>query len=752
MTRYIALCLVATHTKMAFGFLSNTRGDNILGMDRRAVVGVVILVVVGAAAGMFLLGGGGTDGGDSGETPNAALDTVPDGVDGVIYVDGNVTEDEMMLETLDGGLQTAWWFLDDGEAPSIDVVTETLDTEGIDYEATTAFLKDPTGEDAPSDYAGATVELGSGSTPQDLVSLLEEEVGELESDTYSGVDVHKVDLVEAAEETNISGVTDQLDVTGLIGEFVGEDTTAWVASIDENTAVLGSAAAARDAIDVHQGEADPVEGPVRISHEEATPAPIEATLDASILESTLAPLPEVAGVISPDVQGALEITGGEPALITSSLDVRDRNIDTDSFEQTEEIRNIFGDEARNGTIGTMTFDVVITMVEKSGGEDLFRLFKDFVDPDTILDDPKNISELDVRDRAGGGRNGRHINFEIPLFSEQLVDYVGAFVDEFADDPEPRQMVPADAQSIVQVDATEAQSTDALFQEATAAGLLETEGDISAQQALDYARTETDLTFDTATTFRGEGDYQATYVETDISVGKDGLLDRAYRRELRDRTGEDFDLREQAKGYNSVDIFQSPVPDQPLNLTRYLSGFQTTTAAEWFAPISNTSLLFGTEEAVKDAIDLYRGVNATAQTPLHEAHNRTEGTLRASGTVDSGVLGEYADAIDETLGDALSGTDPAVLSTSLDQSGSGPVLGVQIDAGDESGASDLADALEAAGVTEATADSGSVSERAGYSVEGRYLTLEVPYELSSLGDDVESFVQMFGDEPFPSVTG
>ncbi len=719
MVRYIAPLLFALHTKMAPGFLSSDGETEILGMDRRlvGVVALIAVVVVGGVAAMWLLS-------DDGADVNAQLDVVPDGADGVIYVDGTVMEDELMLETLDGGIEVGWWFLDNGAAPSIDVVLETLDTENIDYNQTTAFLQTP--EEEGDDYAGAYLELGPDSEAADLVSLVEDEIGELDQDEYNGVDIHAVDIVDAAEDVDLEGVTDELDITALITEFIGEDTTAWIATPDDSTVILGSDEAVADAIDVYQGDADPFEGDVRNSHEELTAAPVELTADVDLIDE---PLADVASVVSADVATALSLTGGNPEYVSAGYDVRDRNN------------------------GTMTLEAIISMERQSGADDLFTLFENFVDVDEVLDDPESIAELDVPDRAGGEQRGDRIQFEVPIFPEQMVGYVADFADEFGPSPEPYEMMPERATSIVELNGslfTEGAAQDETVAEAIDAGVFDGENSPPVAEVLDRAQAD-ELNFTSATTFYGdEDDYVGTFVKLDGPAAD--LIENEIRQELLDAESEGYTFREDEEGYRHTDIYELPELDEELTLTRYLSGFQADGQTEWLVPISNDSMLLGTESAVTDAIDILRGVAAPGDTPVHETYNQTDGLITATGDVTDKPVDAYAGTVDTELESAISGHAIDILSVGYDlRTDSAVTLGAEFIAPDDAGGDALAASLGE--VVSASADEQAlddpVHERAGLSQDGQSVTLDIPYLPADLVGDMAAFIDEFGTEPFPT---
>ena len=571
---------------MASRFPTGDGGDG-AGVDSRRLVAVLVVVGVvagGGVAATTFLGGGG----DAPES-NAQLDSVPSGVDGLVYVDGKVTSDEFTLNTLDGGLEVGWWFVDNGTAPDISVVLETLDTQNISYENTTVFLQSPA--EGPSDYAGSVVNMGPDSEASDMVALLEDEVGadQLQSDTYNGVDIHTLDIVEAAAAADVEGVTDELDVTGLLREFVGVETAAWVATPDENTVILGSEAAARDAIDVYQGEADPVGGDLREAHEAAETGPVEATVSPNIVDE---PLIDILGVVSSDAALLLDITNNQPEFLSVTYSVRDRE---------QEL---------------LTFDVVATMADASAAGDLLSAMERAADTSTSLEAPSIINDSKAIDRSAAEQNGRFFHIEIPTLPIQAATYVAQFVDAYAPDPGPTELVPGATEEVDLVDGQNG---------SFAAGLAERSEDWTADEVAAVLDTA-NVSYNSSTTFTAEdGEYAATYVRLDDTTGEEFIQSNirgAFQRASggSDPIGTEPD-RENHKGYRHVDVYNVQNTSTEPDLTRVLSGFEAD-GTEWVVPIGNNSVLFGDIDAVTDAVDIFRGVAAPPGTTPSRFQSRS----------------------------------------------------------------------------------------------------------------------------------
>lgn len=534
---------------MASDSLKDRRERSLLdehGRTLAIVLAVVVVVgVVGAVAFMMM--------GDDDEGDAATIDNVPDGVDGVIQIDGDVTDDDLVLETLDDGLATAWWAIDTGIAPSIEEVLGLIGEDEVDYERTTAFFSaDLEGEE----YAGAIVEIdGDGMA---IVDIVEDEVGELDQTEYEGVDVYQIDAEDAAEEADTA---EEYDLTGLITEFVGEDTTAWVAPVGNGTVILGSESAARDAIDVHNGDADPQGGDLAAAHDRAEDGPVKLTVDVPAIENAIdhedIKIANLANVVDNEIAAGLELVGGSG-----------HNVDLLSGTYNPADR-----EQR-----TATFDVQAMMDDEEGAESLMGLFEDRIeDTDSVLDDPEDILSTTPSQRAAGHQEGQYVNLEIPEMPETVVGHVAGLVDEFGGELLERtalDLVPADV---------EAENVHTY-------SYADLDHDI---EELDDRELERIASF-TA------GDEVATVVELDEDG--DELVDLVV-----DHSGADVTVHEDREGYRLVDITAFDTDEEP-EITEVLSG-EVAADTEWMATVSGSLVVFGTQDAVEDSIDVYRGIAA-----------------------------------------------------------------------------------------------------------------------------------------------
>ena len=533
---------------MSSDSISDRREQGLLDrVDRRAVGLVVVIVAVVAVGAAVLVLGGGGDG--SGDGPESGLDYVPQSADAVVQINGSATEDELVLETLRGGdggnatglLDAAWWLVNDGESPSVDELLSIIDDDAVEYETTTAFL----GSGNETAYAGAVVEVENDSSA--VVDLVEEEVGNFSETEYSGMTVQEISAGQAAQQADVAA---EYDLTGLLTQFVGNGTKAWVATLDSETAVLGSKAAVQDVIDIEQGDATGLssDSQLRTSHERLTPGKIELTVNTSLLPEE-ASLADLAFVIDEDIGAGLRLVGG----------------------QGEGVEFLSGSYTpRDTDAGTATLYAQATMPDSGGSENLIGLFEQRVGEEAITrvnDSPEAIRTLPPSQRAKASRSGKYVTIEIPEMPARVVGYVADIVDEYGSqfvDRGPSALVP--------------QTVDA-----------------ANVSALDDTQ-DANVSVSNATVFSGADGYVGTVVELS---DQQALLDEINRTSGLSRT----------TTYREVDVY-AVTGDEPA-VTAALSG-SAEANTEWVAPIGGDLVVFGTEQAVRDSIDIYRGVAAPQQ--------------------------------------------------------------------------------------------------------------------------------------------
>jgi hypothetical protein len=534
---------------MSSDSLKEHRERSLLPSNRSLAVGAAILVavVVVAGAAMMVLS---DDGDVDGET-GAQLDSLPQGTDGVVYLDGNATEDELVREFVDDGMANGWWLANEGVAPNATEVFAALNTSAINYRGITAFY-----QYQEETYAGAVVEVDNAERVVDFIEL---EVGDLEETEHEGVTVYNIN----PNRTERSSRSTQYNLIDIIGEFIGSETEIQLATLDDGTVVLGSQPAVEDAIDVEEGIAEPLseDSDLHTAHRRAESGPIEATINTTPLNTV-----ELASVLNDQISAGIDLvrtSGGEVQLVSMSYNVADR-------EQ-----------------GTIRFDVQATMRESEGAKDLMNMLNTRVEnPDEINNDtPEQIRRVGATKRIKGSRDGRYVDIVVPEIPDTVAGYVANYVDKFGPPTEPRTLVPQQANNWTEVSV----DNDAL-------------GNL----------TGLGIEIDSAVTFSRDGEeYAGTVVRmTDASSGDSEFfinkLEDEIAVEFPDQSTT-FNHRENTFGYRDVDIFEADLPEQPAVTAALSSSTQGT--PDWFALGDDQTIIFGTEEAVKDSIDIYRGAAA-----------------------------------------------------------------------------------------------------------------------------------------------
>ncbi|WP_154551451.1 hypothetical protein [Halorhabdus sp. CBA1104] len=231
---------------------------------------LAILVIVGgaAAAGVFVATGGDvpflSDGADS---SSPALDTVPEDVDMVMYMDSGIVDDQTTETMVDGALEmSAQNPYYSGPTSYSDMLEQVksespLDVDG--FHSATMFARYPDTQTGMAQYVGFIVKTDWSET--DLISTIEETAGTgtLEEQSYAETTVY------------------------VQSQSYGPDT--WVAAMGDGTFVIGYEGTVKDAIDVENGDAEAFSGDLRQSFENlrdgyvkfSSTMPAQATQQAS---------------------------------------------------------------------------------------------------------------------------------------------------------------------------------------------------------------------------------------------------------------------------------------------------------------------------------------------------------------------------------------------------------------------------------------------------------------------------------------
>ncbi len=509
------------------------------------VVGVVLVVAAGAGVAMLLMSGDNTAEGSAA----AELDSVPQDVDGIVYLDENATEDEMVAEIVDGGIQVGWWLADNGTAPSLDQILSTVETDSLEFEGATAYYRSQ-----QNPYVGVVVETGN---PDEMVSTVESQVGNFSETDYNGTTVREIEAAEAAQQASLAG--GEYELIDVVRQFVGGETTLALSQLDDGTVVLGSRAAVEDAVDVHQGSAEPLDpdSEIRSAHERAERGPIAATINTTTLNT-----PDLMNVLNEDLAAGVslvETSGSQVDFVSATYQVR------------------------NESLGTIGFKVQVAMDGSGGAGDLMSMFNSRVDnPDEVNNDtPEKIRRVSATKRIKGEKNGKYVDLVVPEIPRTVVGYVGNYVNQYSSGNGPFELVPEQAETWEQF------SID--------------------RDSPVLANISNKVNFNRSVSFaKADSEYAATILRLPEG-GNRNFTVKEIRRSINadtNRTGA-FDYRMNDFGYRHSDAFVTDLEEQPA-VTEALSG-EIRVVPEWFVFANTRTIVFGTEEAVKDAIDVYRGV-------------------------------------------------------------------------------------------------------------------------------------------------
>lgn len=200
-------------------------------LGSKEAVGIFLasLLVFSAGCSGLLSDGGGADA--------ATIDSVPDGVDGVMHFDSGVVEDQTTVTLMNGLLERG------GEDQSYEEMLEEAEAESNlsrdDFNSATVFMKLEDLEQ--QEYAGMIVDTEW--SWEELREASDDEVGEVEEDEYNGVTVYTE--------------TDEMD------------EEAWVADFGDGTFAFGTPDVVRDVIDTREGDASSFGGDLRTAYDNA---------------------------------------------------------------------------------------------------------------------------------------------------------------------------------------------------------------------------------------------------------------------------------------------------------------------------------------------------------------------------------------------------------------------------------------------------------------------------------------------------
>lgn len=282
------------------GLLTGRVGKLLTSTHGKILVLSVLVVFTAGCTGFI----GGDDGGQA-----APLDTVPEGVDGVMHFESGVLTDQTTETLMDGVIEMGAEEAGDMDVDEPESWQEALDqfeaetdlsVDGFDSVTTFAKTQEMS-ED--QDYAGFIVQ--SDWTWEELVEASEDEMDDLEEDSYSGVTVY-------VDEEAVDEVT-------------------WIADLGDGTFALGPKKVVTDIIDTRQGNMDAFSGELRDAYESTTDGYMKGAFVMTDQQATMAS------------QAAAEEAGFSAALVpefkamTMSYytDGNEMNVDTQMTMDTE---------------------------------------------------------------------------------------------------------------------------------------------------------------------------------------------------------------------------------------------------------------------------------------------------------------------------------------------------------------------------------------------------------------------------------
>lgn len=217
-----------------------TPSSGVFGSKRVQIALLLAFVVLSAGC----MGGGG---GDGGPDTSDATNLVPADVNGVMYFSGDITDDQVTTELMDGIIEMSDEEMGPNDPGSWEEALEQAETESdleiSGFGSATVFFQENQGlsaENIGEDYAGIIVK--STWSWEDITQAAEEGSIDYEEDSYNGVTVY----------INSSG-----------------DSEDWAADLGDGTFVFGSENAVKDTIDVQEGDADAFGGELKTAYDNA---------------------------------------------------------------------------------------------------------------------------------------------------------------------------------------------------------------------------------------------------------------------------------------------------------------------------------------------------------------------------------------------------------------------------------------------------------------------------------------------------
>lgn len=214
------------------------------GSQRLLALFLTIVLVSSAGCSGFLGDSGGSDGAD-------VVDSIPEGVEGVMHFDSGVIEDQTTVKLMDGLAEMGGEQIEQTPGPdsyeeALDQFEEETELSIDDFHSVTMFSTLENVEQ--EEYVGMIAQTDW--TWEEIEKVSDEEIGDLEEDSYNGVTVYK--------------------------SPEGMDEEAWVADFGDGMFAFGTPDVVRDTIDTHQGDAESFSGQLRDAYDGAADGYVKA--------------------------------------------------------------------------------------------------------------------------------------------------------------------------------------------------------------------------------------------------------------------------------------------------------------------------------------------------------------------------------------------------------------------------------------------------------------------------------------------
>lgn len=252
--------------------------------------------------------GPGNNGLENDTGPASGSEIAPDGIDGILFVENRMLEDESAVGV----------------------------TEGI-----TAAGTELVEGDVVSEYSTLAVELGQSDVAHERSTLFyradEHEYGALVVETD---DDQEAALEYIQNRFDDSEETSYGDSDGIVGERNGQ--TEWLVPLGEESLIVGTESAVTDSLDVYHGDSESFGGELHSAYTRASDGELKATMTVESDE-----LAVIVGEINPDFAAALGWLS-DPDILTVTYQTLDD--DTVAFDLQLTMESADDAEGFQGTI------------------------------------------------------------------------------------------------------------------------------------------------------------------------------------------------------------------------------------------------------------------------------------------------------------------------------------------------------------------------------------------------------------------